>query len=205
MQSSYYRDKWSNLKAQIISPHDFVRLSQQIAYSFMDAYLKDCHYEDDYIDLLCEMTTFSKDTDLNGIAARALFGIIIESLCDDFEDLQTETYNRVMAQIISYCRKLRGAKELDRYLREFQIYTRDDLLTRINKIRMDSKVLSRKRNVAKILLLSRVTIGADVAVTGIIIQRLAQLFPSAELVLIGGRKLDEIYGGNSNIRLSHVA
>ena len=204
MQSSYYRDKWLNLKAQIISPHDFVRLSQQIAYSFMDAYLKNCHYEDDYIDLLCEMTTISKDTDLNGIAARALFGIIIESLCDDFEDLQTETYNRVMAQIISYCRKLRGAKELDRYLREFQIYTRDDLLTRINKIRMDSKVLSRKRNVAKILLLSRVTIGADVAVTGIIIQRLAQLFPSAELVLIGGSKLDEIYGGNSSIRLSHV-
>ena len=205
MKSSFYRDKWSNLKAQIIAPHDFVRLSQQIAYSFMDAYLKDCHYEEDYIDLLCEMTTFSQDTDLNGIAARALFSIIIERLCDDFEDLQTETYNRVMAQIISYCRKLRGAKELDRYLREFQVYTRDDLLTRINKIRMDSKVLSNKRNVAKILLLSRVTIGADVAVTSIIIQRLAQLFPSAELVLIGGSKLDEIYGGNSSIRLSHVA
>ena len=205
MKSSFYRDKWSNLKAQIIAPHDYVRLSQQIAYSFMDAYLKDCHYEEDYIDLLCEMTTFSQDTDLNGIAARALFSIIIERLCDDFEDLQTETYNRVMAQIISYCRKLRGAKELDRYLREFQVYTRDDLLTRINKIRMDSKVLSNKRNVAKILLLSRVTIGADVAVTSIIIQRLAQLFPSAELVLIGGSKLDEIYGGNSSIRLSHVA
>ncbi len=204
MISSYYRDKWSNLKAQIISSHDFARLSQQIAYSFMDAYLKDCHYEEDYINLLCEMTTFSEDTDLNGIAARALFGIIIESLCDDFEDLQTETYNRVMAQIISYCRKLRGAKKLDRCLQDFQIYSRDDLLTRINRIRQDSKVLSRRRNVEKILLLSRVTIGADVAITGIIIQRLAQLFPSAELVLIGGSKLDEIYGGNSNIRLSPV-
>ena len=57
----------------------------------------------------------------------------------------------------------------------------------------------------KILLLSRVTIGADVAITSIIIQRLAKLFPSAELVLIGGSKLDEIYGGNPNIRLSQVA
>ena len=89
MKSSFYRDKWSNLKAQIIAPHDYVRLSQQIAYSFMDAYLKDCHYEEDYIDLLCEMTTFSQDTDLNGIAARALFSIMIERLCDYFEDLQT--------------------------------------------------------------------------------------------------------------------
>lgn len=171
----------------------------------MDAYLKDCHYEEDYIDLLCEMTTFSQDTDLDGIAARALFSIIIESLCDDFEDLQTETYNRVMAQIISYCRRLRGANELDRYLQEFQIYTRDDLLTRINQIRKDRKKLPRKRNVEKILLLSRVTIGADVAITSIIIQRLAKLYPAAELVLIGGSKLDQIYGGNSNIRLSHVA
>jgi ADP-heptose:LPS heptosyltransferase len=151
------------------------------------------------------MTTFSQDTDLNGIAARALFSIIIESLCDDFEDLQTETYNRVMAQIISYCRKLRAAEELDRFLQEFQIFTHGDLLTRINKIRMDNKTLSRKHNVKKILLLSRVTIGADVAITSIIIQRLAQLFPAAELVLIGGSKLDEIYGGNTHIRLSHVA
>jgi ADP-heptose:LPS heptosyltransferase len=205
MKSAFYREKWSNLKAQIITPHDFRRLSQQIAYSFMDAYLKNCHYEDGYIELLCEMTTFSQDTDLNGIAARALFSIIIESLCDDFEDLQTETYNRVMAQIISYCRKLRSAEELDRYLQGFQIFTGDDLLIRINKIRMDNKKLSRKRNVAKILLLSRVTIGADVVITSIIIQRLAKLFPAAELVLIGGDKLVEIYGGNSNIRLSRVS
>jgi len=204
MKSSFYRQKWSDLQAQIITPHEFRRLSQQIAYSFMDAYLKDCHYEDDYIDLLCEMTTFSEDNDLNGIVAGALFRIIIESLCDDFEDLQTETYNRVMAQIISFCRKLRAANDIDRFLQEFQIYTRDDLLTRINEIRRDNKMLPRQRNVAKILLLSRVTIGADVAITSIIIQRLAQLFPQAELVLIGGRKLDEIYGGNSNIRMSHV-
>ncbi|CAB1079487.1 hypothetical protein D1AOALGA4SA_7198 [Olavius algarvensis Delta 1 endosymbiont] len=205
MISSYYRDKWSTLKTQIITPHDFARLAQQIAYSFMDAYLKDCHYEESYIDLLCEMTTFTENSDLSGMAARALFGIIIESLCDDFEDLQTDTYNRVMSQIISYCRKLQGAKKLDRCLQDFQIYSRDDLLTRIARIREDGKILSRQRNVAKILLLSRVTIGADVVITSIIIQRLAKLFPAAELVLIGGDKLDEIYGGNPNIRLSRVA
>lgn len=204
MPSNYFREKWSTLKAQIIAPHDFRRLSRQIAHSFMDAYLKDCHYETDYIDLLCEMTTFSEDTDLDGIAARALFSIIIESLCDDFEDLQTDTYNRVMAQIITYCRKLRTAGDLDRFLREFGIYTHQDLLMRINRIRLDQKQLCRRRDVKKILLLSRVTIGADVAITSIIIQRMARLYPAAELVLIGGGKLEEIYGGNSGIRLSRV-
>jgi hypothetical protein len=204
MKTTFYRQKWAHLKTQIITPREFRRLAQQIAYSFMDSYLKNCHYEADFIDLLCEMTTFSEDTNLNGIAAQALFSIIIESLCDEFEDLQTETYNRVMVQIISFCRRLRAADELNRCLQAFEIYTRDDLLARIEKIRLDPKMLSPQRQVAKILLLSRVTIGADVAINSIVIQRLAQLFPAAEIVLIGAGNLDEIYGGNSKIRFCRV-
>ncbi len=204
MKASFYREKWSDLKAASVDQEELQRLSRQIAHSFMDAYLKDCHYEEGYIDLLCEMTTFSENTQLTGIAARALFRIIIESLCDDFEDLQTETYNRVMAQLISYCRRLPSGQELDRCLNAFAISNRQDLLKRMQSIRMDGKNLSRQSNIKKILLLSRVTIGADVAITSIIIQRLARLYPDAELVIIGGSKLDEIYGGNSRIRLQTV-
>ena len=204
MKSSFYRKKWHDIKSATVDLEEIQRLSRQIAHSFMDAYLKDCHYEEDYIDLLCEMTTFSEDTNLTGSAAQALFRIIIESLCDDFEDLQTETYNRVMAQLISYCRKLPSGQELDRCLNDFRISDRQALLERIKSIRTDGKTLSHRQDVKKILLLSRVTIGADVAITSIIIQRLAQLYPDAEMVLIGGSKLDEIYGGNSRIRLQTV-
>jgi ADP-heptose:LPS heptosyltransferase len=205
MKTTYYRQRWAHLKTPIIEPEEFMRLAQQIAYSFMDSYLKDCHYEADFIDLLCEMTTFSEETNVNGIAARALFSIIIESLCDEFEDLQTETYSRVMAQIISYCRKLRTAAELDRCLQDFEIFSSDDLLTRIEKIRGNPGMLSPRHQVAKILILSRVTIGADVAINSIVIQRLSQLYPSAEIVMIGGVNLDEIYGGNSKIRFCKVS
>ena len=204
MKSSFYREKWSELKGAGVDATELRRLSRQIAHSFMDAYLKDCHYEADYIDLLCEMTTFSEDSNLAGCAAQALFRIIIESLCDDFEDLQTETYNRVMAQLISYCRGLPSGKELDRCLNEFSIANRQDLLARIKALRLEGKHLARRKDVKKILLLSRVTIGADVAITSIIIQRLARRYPAAEMVLIGGSKLDEIYGGNSRIRLQTV-
>jgi ADP-heptose:LPS heptosyltransferase len=201
MKSSFYRKKWSNIKAHIVDPEEIKRLSRQVAHSFMDSYLKDCHYEADYIDLLCEMTTISRDPGLNSVAARALFSIIIESLCDEFEELQTETYNRVMTQVITFCRKLLAGKELDRSLNDFRIYSSKDLLERIKTIRMEAKSLSRHQEIKKILLLSRVTIGADVAVTSIIIQRLAERYPKAEMVLIGGGKLDEIYGGNPRIRL----
>ncbi len=201
MKSSYYRKKWSNANAHTVDPAEIKRLSRQVAHSFMDSYLKDCHYEADYIDLLCEMTTNSRGPELNSVAARALFSIIIESLCDEFEELQTETYNRVMAQVITFCRKLPAGKELDRSLNDFRISCRKDLLNRIKIIRTKAKSLSRHRDIKKILILSRVTIGADVAVTSIIIQRLSERYPKAEMVLIGGGKLDEVYGGNPRIRL----
>ena len=80
MKSSYYRHKWSDLKSIPAQERQVRHLSRQIAYSFMDAYLKDCHYEADYIDLLCEMTTFWEDPLLNGIAAQALFSILAHLL-----------------------------------------------------------------------------------------------------------------------------
>jgi ADP-heptose:LPS heptosyltransferase len=170
----------------------------------MDAYLKDCHYEADYIDLLCEMTTFWEDPLLSGIAAQALFSIIIESLCDDFEELQTETYNRVMTQVISFCRGLSEGAELNQCLNDFGLHSSKDLLMRIQKIRTSAKQLSPQQHIKKIILLSRVTIGADVAITTIIFQRLARLFPETEIVIIGSVKLKDIYGGNSRIKIRAV-
>jgi hypothetical protein len=183
---------------------DLKRLSRQIAYSFLDYYLKDCHYEKEYIDLLCEMTTFSEDPQLNNPGAQALFGIVLESLCDDFEELQTVTYNKVMTQVISYCRNIPAGKELDLTLEDFGIYSSQDLLDRMTRIRANESSLSPRKCVKKILLLSRVTIGADVAITSVIMQRLSRIYPEAEVVLIGESRLEEVYGGNSRIKIRKV-
>jgi len=204
MKSHSYRDKWCTLIKRNCDRDQLVRLSRQVAYSFLDYYLKDCRYEKDYIDLLCEMTTFSEDPQLSNPGANALFGIIIETLCDDFEELQTATYNKVMTQVISYCRNIPAGRELDLTLKEFRIYSSEDLLDRITKIRANGNSLSTQKRLRKILLLSRVTIGADVAVTSVIIQRLRRVFPEAEIVLIGQRKLEEIYGGNPEIKVRKV-
>jgi ADP-heptose:LPS heptosyltransferase len=205
MKSCLYRDKWSTLTNETADQDDLKRLSRQIAYSFLDYYLKDCHYEEEYIDLLCEMTTFSEDPQLNNPGAQALFVIILESLCDDFEELQTVTYNKVMTQVISYCRNIPAGKELDLTLKDFGIYSSQDLLDRITKIRANESFLSPRKCLKKILLLSRVTIGADVAITSVIIQRLTKVFPEAEIVLIGESKLEEVYGGNSRIKIRKIS
>jgi hypothetical protein len=204
MKSHSYRDKWSALIKQNCDPDQLKRLSRQVAYSFLDHYLKDCRYEKEYIDLLCEMTTFSEDPQLNNAGAHALFGIIVETLCDDFEELQTATYNRVMTQVISYCRNIPAGKELDLTLKEFRIYSSKDLLERVTKIRANCNSLSPQKHLKKIILLSRVTIGADVAITSVIVQRLSKIFPEAEIVLIGQSKLEEVYGGNPRIKIRKV-
>ena len=204
MKSSFYRKTWSELSEKSPQMPELIRLSRQVAYSFLDYYLKDCRYEEGFIDLLCRMSTFSDDPALNKPAAVALFGIIIESLCDDFEELQTETYNRVMTQVISFCRSIPAGKELDKTLNEFGVFNSNCLIERISKIRSNGLILSKEKKIKKILLLSRITIGADVAVTSVIIQRFAKVFPEAEIVLMGQDKLKEVYGGNPDIKIRDV-
>ncbi|MBL7048369.1 MAG: hypothetical protein ISR96_02415, partial [Nitrospira sp.] len=70
--SSYYRDKWSLMQQGDISEDGIMHLARQIAHSFLDYYLKDCRYEEDYITLLFEMTTCSDETRLTNPATFAL-------------------------------------------------------------------------------------------------------------------------------------
>jgi len=204
MTQSYYREKWFALTKDSVSPETIRKLSRQVAYSFLDYYIKDLRYEADYIDLLCEMTTFSQAPELANPVAQALFGIIVESLCDDFEELHTTTYNRVMAQVIDHCRRLPTERMLDEALKRFGVHTAEDLLTRIDALRTRAPVFPPAGGVHKVILLSRVTLGADVAITGVMLQRMSRLFPQAELVLVGGSKLVDLYGGNSRLRIREI-
>lgn len=204
MRPSFYQEKWDSLKDKA-DQDGLHHLSRQIALSFMDRYFFNDLYEEEYIRLLCEMATFFDDDKLNNIGTTALFGIVIEGLCDDFEELQTETYNRVMSQVATFCRRLPAAKALDRRLSEFGLETEQEIFARIEKIRnLSDGYKDMSSPPKKIFILSRVTIGADVAITSVLIQRLAHTFPESEIIVMGGDKLMDIFGGNSRIRIKQV-
>lgn len=57
----------------------------------------------------------------------------------------------------------------------------------------------------KIIFLSRVTIGADVAITSVLMAKLRCHLPDAEFVLLGSPKLTELYGGDARIRVRPIA
>lgn len=201
MRPAFYQEKWELLKD---SPETAAleSLSQRIASTFVDRYFYSDEYNSSYIDLLCDMATHFAEPAHNQIAASALFGIIIERLCDDFEELQTETYNRLISQVVSFLRKLPEGAELNSELDSFQLENEDQLYQRIEAIRLSpDEKLPPALQPKKILILSRITIGADVAITSVICQRVAKLFPDAAIAVIGNAKLDQVFSGQSGIKI----
>ncbi len=153
--------------------------------------------------LLCEIAA-SDDPDLAAIGLRALFPGLVERLNDSFDPAACALYDRIFAQVIDTFRRLPGAAEFDKTLRSFGLHSEQDLLERKSRITNFKSQISNS-NHQKILLLSRVTIGADVAVTSVLIAKLREKFPQAEFVLLGSPKLRELFGGDERIRIREIA
>jgi ADP-heptose:LPS heptosyltransferase len=202
MKPSFYREKWNALINSDVDGESLAHLSRQIGHSFLDHYYQDGHYEQDYIDLICEMATAFPQIELNNIVSTVFFSVVIEELCDDYEDFQFKAYNRVMSQVISYCRKLPSGAWLDQCLNRFHLHYADDIAARAERIRtLEHRIDSAGKNVCQIFIPSRITVGADVAIVSVIIQRLYLIFPQAQIILLGSPKLAEIFSANPRLRI----
>ena len=205
MKPDSYKERWLELQSQ----PDIFRighLAKQIALSFLDHYFYNDRYRSDYIELLCEMANTSVNPEISSAASSALFGIIVEGLCDDFEELNARTYNRVMSEVISLQRKTPAGRDLDAELNEFGLHSPSDFFQRIEKIRAASNnpLPGKLTSPEKIIVLSRVTLGADVAITSIVIQHFQQLFPNTQIILLGGNKLRDLFGGHDQLIIRNV-
>src|ERR1019366_905665 len=109
--------------------------------------------------------------------AQALFGIFVEGLGDRFEPALSDVYARLFSQAIP-------GTDLARYQR----------------VRQPRRVANEP---ARVVVLSRVTLGADVAVTSVLLAAAKQAFPNAEIVFAGPRKNFELFAADP--RLTHAA
>jgi ADP-heptose:LPS heptosyltransferase len=200
MEPAVYRQRWHKLRESKVDTEALQQLARQIAFSFTDRYFQRGLYEPAYIDLLCEMATFHAKPDLDNIAAAALFGLVVEKLCDDFEELPVELYGRVMCQVISFCRGLPAGEQLDRALADFGLTSSDHLFQRAISTHTRQYRHDPQQAPTRIVLLSRVTIGADVAILSVMVQRLQRLFPQTEIVLVGNGKLRGLFESDPQLR-----
>jgi len=142
------------------------------------------------------VTQAADDPDHPEPGLAALFGSVVERINDQLDPQLRPAYGQLFAQAIWYC--CQQHTDLRQALQHWDIHSEDDLLTRWQQARA---LRPAPESVNRIVILSRVSIGADIALTTVLLSRLRQAYPDAELILIGNAKLQGLLGGMSNLHI----
>ncbi len=117
---------------------------------------------------------------------RALFGILVEGLADRFEPALCETYVHLFSQAVAAVCDGVDAGEL---------------LAHYRRVRTVRKIEGRPQ---RVFVLSRVTLGADVAVTSVMLAAAKERFPDALIFFTGPRKNYELFAADPRVRHAPV-
>lgn len=156
--------------------------ASELAREILDACLRDGTWPARSLDDLIERALDDDDPFAATAATHALFGIVIERLGDLFEPRLCDVYSRLFAHVIA---------------RALPEYKAGDLLVRYNRIRQVRRFPGGEVN--RVFVLSRVTLGADVAVTSVALAAAKSRFPEAEICLVGPAKNAELFAADPRI------
>lgn len=199
-----YKTEWQRMKNTAGNEDSMERLVNAIAFSFLDQYCQDLTINTDYLKLLCEIATSSENPRIARYSSTVIFKTIIEKLCDSFDESDNDTYRWVMAQIVEFCRKLPFAGQFNQKLSDFGMNSTEALVERSRRLSAHPPKRFKGANAKKVIVLSRVTIGADIAITSIVIRKLMKACPDAQFIIIGNEKLNELFGANRRIQIINL-
>ncbi len=120
----------------------------------------------------------------------ALFRVVVERMADLFEPRLCDVYADLFSQVIA-----RTIPELNA----------QDLRVRYDRVRWPRKFQGDAKQVEAVFVLSRVTLGADVAVTSVLLDAARRRFPNARIVLVGSQKSWELFGADRRIEHAPVS
>ncbi|MBV9081491.1 MAG: hypothetical protein JOZ62_02350 [Acidobacteriaceae bacterium] len=156
--------------------------ARELAQEILDACLRDGTWPARTLDALVQRALDEDDPFTAGAATRALFGIVIERLGDLFEPSLCDVYARMFSHVIA-----RALPEYDSH----------DLYVRYRHIRQVRPFPGGE--IRRVYVLSRVTLGADVAVTSVALRAAKERFPDAEICLVGPEKNAELFAADARI------
>jgi hypothetical protein len=154
-------------------------------------------------EIVREIGELATDTDrrLSEAGQRLVFGVIAETLGDSFEPSKVALYDSIFADLIEFCGHVAAGAGVRRELEQFGIHGSADLLARRRRVPVMPSLPERLRSrVRKVFILSRITVGADVAVTSLVLQKAERIFPDARHTVIGGG-LDSLLTGTGGGRV----
>ncbi len=156
--------------------------ASELAHEILDACLRDGTWPARTLDDLIERALDEEDLFVARAATRALFGVVIEQLGDLFEPALCDVYARLFAHVIS---------------KALPDYDPDDLLLRYRRVRQVRRFQGGE--IQRVFVLSRVTLGADVAVTSVVLSAAKDRFPDAAICLVGPEKNAELFAADPRI------
>jgi ADP-heptose:LPS heptosyltransferase len=117
--------------------------------------------------------------------SHALFAIWVEGLADRFEPAYCDIYARLFAQAVAAA--VPGCDAVE-------------LVARYNRVRRVRRVQADPR---RVVVLSRVTLGADIAVTSVLLDGARRRFRKAEILFAGPAKNHELFGGVRHLPIDY--
>jgi len=120
----------------------------------------------------------------------ALFRVVVERLADLFEPRLCDVYANLFSQVIAQTIPGLNAQDLR---------ARYDRVRRLRKFQGDAK------QVETVFVLSRVTLGADVAVTSVLMDAARRHFPQARIALVGSQKSWELFAADRRVQHATVS
>jgi ADP-heptose:LPS heptosyltransferase len=156
--------------------------ANELALEILDACLRDGTWPARALEDLIERALDEDDPFVAVAANRALFSIVIERLGDLFEPSLCDVYARLFSHIIA---------------RALPEYNAQELLLRYRRIRQPRRF--KGGSIRRVFVLSRVTLGADIAVTSVALAAAKKRFPEAEICFVGPEKNAELFAGDPAI------
>ncbi len=123
-------------------------------------------------------------------ASDALFGVLAEGLADRFDPRLSIPYAEIFSHAVARVDPSRHP---------------DELTSRYQRLRTLRAFRGDADRVRRVFVLSRVTLGADVAVTSVLLDAAKRRFPAAEIILVGGAKSRQIFMADPRIQWLPVA
>lgn len=191
-------------RTDTLAPDEARRLAQHAVALFRERYTETGVFCADAITLLTELA-IHPDVELARIGARHLFPQLVEWSADWFSPEYCRLYDRLFAQVIDICRRLPESRELHFSLHGYGISGIDDMLAR-----REAQLAARPpydpdmNRVSKVLIPSRVTFGAEVAVTSVILRAMDRLYPGAERVILGAPVVGQLFAGEPGVRVADI-
>jgi ADP-heptose:LPS heptosyltransferase len=155
----------------------------EAAQDILNACLAKAAWSESHLKTLLD-ASLSADRNVADQASGVFFRVIVEGIADQFEPGLSDVYAKIVSRAIAHA---------------LPEYDPRSLVARYQRVRQVRPYAGHANGIERVYVLSRVTLGADIAITSVILDAAKRRFPRARICLVGAKKSHELFAGDPRI------